>query len=60
VNVRVVEGAKEGVFVDVGVHVDKYAIPMAKIMGPEGLVIAVEPQGAIPSAFLSFIIVISS
>jgi FkbM family methyltransferase len=33
-----------GVFVDVGAHVGKYAIPMAKLVGPGGLVIAVEPH----------------
>jgi len=33
-----------GVFVDVGAHIGKYTIPIAKILGENGLVIAVEPH----------------
>lgn len=33
-----------GVFIDVGAHIGKYTIPMAKIVGKEGLVIAIEPH----------------
>ncbi|MEM4035811.1 MAG: FkbM family methyltransferase [Fervidicoccaceae archaeon] len=32
------------VFVDVGAHVGKYTVPVAKIVGDEGLVVAVEPH----------------
>lgn len=36
---------KEGdVFVDVGAHVGKYTVTAAKIVGPRGLVVAIEPH----------------
>jgi FkbM family methyltransferase len=35
---------KGGVFIDVGAHIGKYTIPMAKAIGDSGLVIAVEPH----------------
>jgi len=36
--------AKGDVFLDVGAHIGKYAVPIAKIVGENGLVIAVEPH----------------
>jgi len=33
-----------GVFLDVGAHVGKYSVIASKIVGPEGLVVAVEPH----------------
>jgi len=36
--------AKGDVFLDVGAHIGKYTIPIAKIVGENGLVIAVEPH----------------
>jgi len=36
--------SKGGVFIDVGAHIGKYTIPMAKAIGDSGLVIAVEPH----------------
>ena len=41
---RYLKVPRGGVFVDVGAHVGKYAIPMAKVVGSEGLVIVVEPH----------------
>ena len=35
---------KNGIFIDVGAHIGKYAIAMAKVIGDKGLVIAVEPH----------------
>lgn len=35
---------KHDVFVDIGSHVGKYAIPTAKAVGEEGLVVAIEPH----------------
>jgi FkbM family methyltransferase len=35
---------KRDVFVDIGSHVGKYAVPTAKIVGEEGLVVALEPH----------------
>ncbi|MHA1664402.1 MAG: FkbM family methyltransferase [Candidatus Njordarchaeales archaeon] len=35
---------KGDVFVDVGAHIGKYTVPVAKIVGENGLVIAVEPH----------------
>lgn len=32
------------VFIDVGAHVGTYAVPMARIVGPGGLVVAIEPS----------------
>jgi FkbM family methyltransferase len=32
------------IFLDVGAHIGKYTIPMAKIVGEDGLVIAIEPD----------------
>jgi FkbM family methyltransferase len=34
---------KSGVFVDIGAHIGKYTIPIARIVGENGLVVAVEP-----------------
>jgi FkbM family methyltransferase len=42
-----------GVFVDVGANVGIYALPMAKIVGPSGTVIAIEPH-PVARARLSF------
>lgn len=35
---------KGGVFLDVGAHVGKYSIALSKIVGPHGLVAAIEPH----------------
>lgn len=35
---------KGDVFIDVGAHIGKYTILVAKIVGKEGLVIAIEPN----------------
>jgi hypothetical protein len=40
------------VFVDVGAHIGRYSLPIAKLVGENGLVIAVEPN---PPAFKSLL-----
>ena len=36
--------SKGDVVIDVGAHIGKYTITLAKVVGPEGLVIAIEPN----------------
>lgn len=36
--------AKNDVFIDIGAHIGKYTLPIAKIVGVQGKVIAIEPD----------------